>query len=231
MAFGETPNGAPERSELDSECTVSVLGALPETIVHGAMGTSRPPFRLVIPSASQTVGPFFNYGLTANHALGILAREGAQGERIRLRFRILDGEGKATPGDSMIELWQADAQGRYAHPADLRSSQVDPNFHGFGRLETDVDGTCTSETIKPGPVDSTSAPHINVALFARGLLKQLHTRVYFQGDARNATDPVLKLVPQERRATLLAQPVAGEPNTWSIEIRLQGEGETVFFEV
>ena len=185
----------------------------------------------MIPSASQTVGPFFNFGLTTNAALGLLASEKAEGERIRITFRVLDGEGKPTPADSMIELWQADAQGRYAHPADPRAAEADQNFRGFGRLETDPDGSCTFETVKPGPVDPRSAPHLNVALFARGLLKQLHTRVYFQGETRNATDPVLQLVPEERRATLLAQPVAGKPNSWSLEIRLQGEGETVFFEV
>ena len=184
-----------------------------------------------VPSASQTVGPFFNFGLTVNSALGTLAGEGADGERIWLKIRVTDGAGSPTPGDSMIELWQADARGRYAHPMDPRATEADPNFRGFGRLETDVNGVCTFQTVKPGPVDGASAPHINVAVFARGLLKQLHTRIYFAGEPRNATDPVLALVPEERRATLLANPIPGEANRWSIEIRLQGEAETVFFEV
>ncbi len=182
----------------------------------------------LIPSASQTVGPFFNFGLTADPSLGILAREGAEGERIRLSFRVLDGEQAPTPGDSMIELWQADAQGRYA-PAG------DPCFTGFGRLETDQEGWCTFETVKPGRVPdekgSLQAPHINVTLFARGLLKHLFTRVYFAGDPANAGDAVLALVPENRRETLLAWPVEGQPGTWRLDIRLQGQQETVFFDL
>jgi len=187
------------------------------------------------PSASQTVGPFFNFGLTVNPALGTLARAGAEGQRIRLRFRVLDGAGDPTPGDSMIELWQADARGRYAHPLDPQFASRDPDFHGFGRLETDADGFCAFETVKPGrvagPDGRLQAPHINVSVFARGLLKQLVTRVYFAGDPANAEDLALALVPESRRATLLAQPVEGEPNTWAMEIRLRGDAETVFFDV
>jgi protocatechuate 3,4-dioxygenase alpha subunit len=189
----------------------------------------------LIPSASQTVGPFFNFGLTTNHALGIMAPDGAQGEHITLIFRVIDGDGLPTPSDSMIELWQADSQGHYQHPADPRSADADENFSGFGRLETDTNGVCVFETVKPGSVpghgERVQAPHINVTLFARGLGKPLRTRVYFAGDAANADDPVLALVPPERRDTLLAKPVAGQANAWAIEIRLQGEAETVFFDV
>jgi protocatechuate 3,4-dioxygenase alpha subunit len=189
----------------------------------------------LIPSASQTVGPFFNFALAANRRLGILAGEGVEGEQIRLSFRVIDGDGSPTPGDSMIELWQADARGRYAHALDPHAGDADPNFNGFGRLETDSNGECVFDTVKPGPVPDgrggVQAPHINVALFARGLLKQLYTRVYFEGEAANAIDPVLAQVPEERRVTLLARPAAGQPNTWSMEIRLQGEAETVFFDV
>ena len=189
----------------------------------------------LIPSASQTVGPFFNFALTADRGLGTLAREGAEGEHIRLAFRVVDGDGAPMPGDSLIELWQADARGRYAHALDPRAGEADPNFCGFGRLETDADGFCVFETVRPGPVSDgrggTQAPHITVAVFARGLLKQLYTRVYFEGEAANAHDPVLALVPEHRRATLLAKPAAGQPNTWSMEIRLQGEAETVFFDL
>ncbi|MGD1094644.1 MAG: protocatechuate 3,4-dioxygenase subunit alpha [Bryobacteraceae bacterium] len=184
----------------------------------------------LIPTPSQTVGPFFNLALTTNPCLGILARDGAEGERILLAFRVLDGEGAPTPGDSMIELWQADARGRYAHALDPRSGEADPNFYGFGRLETDLNGRCVFETIRPGPVGD-QAPHINVAVFARGLLKQLYTRVYFEGEAANAYDTVLALVPEERRATLMARPAAEQSNTWFVEIHLQGEKETVFFDV
>lgn len=187
------------------------------------------------PSASQTVGPFFNFGLTTNPSLGSLAREGAEGERIRLAFRVVDGDGAPTPGDSMIELWQADARGCYAHCVDPRAAGRDPNFYGFGRLETDAKGECVFETVKPGSVPDgrggMQAPHINVIILARGLLKHLYTRVYFEGEPANASDAALSLVPEDRRSTLLAKPAAGESNTWSIEIRLQGEAETVFFDV
>jgi len=194
----------------------------------------------VIPSASQTVGPFFNFGLTANPSLGVLTREGAQGARIRLSFRVLDGDGRPTPGDSMIEIWQADAQGRYAHSEDPRHASADPAFRGFGRLETNQAGECVFESIKPGSVPGPNgkkqAPHINLTIFARGLQKQLVTRLYFAGDAANASDPVLSMVPAERRQTLLAHPVPFEPgdchiDTWHMDIRLQGEAETVFFDV
>jgi len=189
----------------------------------------------LIPSASQTVGPFFNFGLTTNHALGIMAPDGAAGEHITLIFRVLDGDGQPTPGDSMIELWQADSQGRYQHPVDPRSVAADKHFGGFGRLETDANGVCVFETVKPGRVPagdgSAQAPHINLTLFARGLGKPLRTRVYFAGEAANADDPILALVPVERRDTLLAKPVAGQANAWAIEIHLQGQAETVFFDV
>jgi protocatechuate 3,4-dioxygenase alpha subunit len=189
----------------------------------------------LIPSASQTLGPFFNFALTTNSSLGVLARDGAEGERIRLAFRVVDGEGTPTSGDAMVELWQADARGCYAHALDPRAGAHDPNFYGFGRLETDANGECVFETVKPGPVPDGSggsqAPHINVIVLARGLLKHLYTRVYFAGEPANAHDPVLSLVPEDRRATLLATPAPGRPSTWSIEIRLQGEGETVFFDV
>jgi len=189
----------------------------------------------LIPTASQTVGPFFNFGLTTNHALGIMAPDGAEGEHITLIFRVIDGDGEPTPGDSMIELWQADSQGRYQHPADSRSADADKNFCGFGRLETDANGVCVFETVKPGRVPSTDgsaqAPHINVTLFARGLGKPLRTRVYFAGEPANADDPVLSLIPADRRETVLAKPVAAQPNAWAIEIHLQGEAETVFLDV
>ncbi len=188
----------------------------------------------LIPSASQTVGPFFNFGLTTNHALGIMAPDGAEGEHITLAFRVIDGDVQPTPGDSMIELWQTDAQGRYRHPADPRACDADKNFSGFGRLETDATGVCVFETVKPGRVPSDGAPqapHINVTLFGRGLGKPLRTRVYFAGDPANADDPVLALVPADRQETLLARPVPGQANAWAIEIHLQNEAETVFFDI
>jgi protocatechuate 3,4-dioxygenase alpha subunit len=135
----------------------------------------------------------------------------------------------------MIELWQADSQGRYQHPVDPRSADADKNFSGFGRLETDANGVCVFETVRPGRVPSADgsaqAPHINLTLFGRGLGKPLRTRVYFLGEPANATDQVLSLIPADRRETLHAKPVAGQANAWAIEIHLQGEAETVFFDV
>jgi len=189
----------------------------------------------LIPTASQTVGPFFNFGLTTNHALGIMAADGAEGEHITLIFRVIDGDGLPTPGDSMIELWQADSEGRYQHPVDPRCADADKNLCGFGRLETDANGVCVFETVKPGRIPNgdgtTQAPHINVTLFARGLGKPLRTRVYFSGEVANTDDRVLALIPANRRETLLAQQVAGQANAWAIEIHLQGEAETVFFDL
>jgi protocatechuate 3,4-dioxygenase alpha subunit len=189
----------------------------------------------LIPSASQTVGPFFNFALTTNSRLGILAGEGVEGERIRLAIRLVDGDGIGAPGDALIELWQADARGCYAHVIDLREAERDPNFYGFGRLETDANGECVFDTVRPGSVPDgsggTQAPHINVIVLARGLLKHLYTRIYFAGETANPQDPALALVPEGRRATLLAHPVEAQPDTWRFEIRLQGEAETVFFDV
>lgn len=182
---------------------------------------------------SQTVGPFFQLGLTANSSVGCLAPQGAVGERIRLRFKILDGDGAAVP-DGMIELWQADASGRYNHPADAREVEPDAAFCGFGRLATDADGACTFETVRPGRVPDGSgrwqAPHINVSVFARGLLARLCSRVYFDGDPALPQDAVLALVPAKRRHTLLAKrgSTAGD---WALDIHLQGPQETVFFDI
>ena len=165
----------------------------------------------MIPTASQTVGPFFNFGLTANPELGKIALEGVP---IRLEFLVLDGDGLPTPGDSMIELWQADAAGHYGR--------------GFGRLQTDANGVCVFQTVMPGSIGEGHAPHICVTIFARGLLRHLSTRVYFEGEALNDHDAVLALVPEARRATLLARRVE---DTWHMVIRLQGDEETVFFDV
>lgn len=187
-----------------------------------------------VPSASQTVGPFFNFSLTTNSNLGNLRIPSLEGEPIRLTFRVIDGDGAPAPRDAMIEIWQADSAGRYSHPRDPRSVEVGA-FHGFGRLETDAHGCCAFETIKPGRVagpDSTlQAPHISVLVFARGLLKHLHTRVYFDGDPANIEDPVLALVPAERRATLFARRTQSNPQLWHFDLILQGERETVFFDL
>lgn len=179
---------------------------------------------------SQTVGPFFHYGLTPG---GIYAHVPVSADhrlvepdtpgRIVVTGRVIDGAGEPVP-DAMIEIWQADPDGRYAHPSN--------SFRGFGRSETDAAGIYRFETVKPGPVPgprgTMQAPHILVAVFGRGMLKQLHTRLYFAGEAGNDADSVLALVPADRRATLIA---CRESDTWRLDIRLQGEDETVFFDV
>jgi len=166
-------------------------------------------------SPSQTIGPFFHFCLTADSALGSLAGPDAKGERIRLRFRLLDGDGAPVP-DGMLELWQADTAGQYG---------------GFGRLATDSDGVCLFDTVYPGRAPDGKASHISVSVFARGLLDRLCTRVYFEGDPALDGDPVLALVPEDRRQTLIARRDAEDRAQWNFDIRLQGEQETVFFDI
>ncbi|WP_026380397.1 protocatechuate 3,4-dioxygenase subunit alpha [Afifella pfennigii] len=188
---------------------------------------------------SQTVGPYFAYGLTARQygypnsqiADGTLADETVSGTRIRILGCVFDGEDAPIP-DAMVEIWQADSEGRYAHPADGRGSNT--GFRGFGRQGTGTDSRnrFLFDTVKPGPVGGEAAPHINVILFMRGLLSHAYTRIYFADEsARNAADPVLASVPAERRATLLAQPDPSMPGLYRWDIRMQGERETVFFDL
>ena len=174
---------------------------------------------------SQTVGPFFHF-LTRNADLGSMMRPGAKGEHIRLHVRLVDGDGNPVP-DGMLEIWQADASGTY--------EDADPAFVGFGRLPTDPDGSCVFETVYPGAVPDgrggMQAPHLNLSVFARGLLNRLCTRIYFEGDDTLAVDPVLALVPEDRRHTLLARRDPDHPGKWNFNIRLQGGEETVFFDI
>ena len=187
---------------------------------------------------SQTVGPFFKYGLTPNGQYewndaftNNLITPDVSGDRIRIEGRVLDGDGVAVP-DCMLEVWQADAQGRFADPQDKRAL---PNaaFKGFGRCGTDQNGVYSFDTIKPGvvrdPDGKPQAPHILLAVFARGMLRHLYTRIYFADEADNGVDPVLALVPADRRATLIAS--RKSDGVYEFDIRLQGDGETVFFEV
>ena len=190
---------------------------------------------------SQTVGPFFKYGLTPdgkydwNDAFtSNLVTSDTSGERIRVQGRIFDGDGQPVP-DCMLEIWQADAQGRFSDPKDKRAL---PNskFSGFGRCGTDGNGDYAFDTIKPGsvpdPDGKPQAPHILLAVFARGMLLHLFTRIYLDGEAANATDPVLALVPLDRRATLIAEQANCNGNAvYRFDIHLQGDNETVFFEV
>ncbi|MGA2746969.1 MAG: protocatechuate 3,4-dioxygenase subunit alpha [Candidatus Sulfotelmatobacter sp.] len=183
------------------------------------------------PTPSQTVGPYLHLGLTDTRSISRIAGDGAKGERLWLTFRVLDGEGAPVP-DAMIEVWQADCEGNYAHQDSYEAGSA---FGGFGRSATAQDGSCTFETIKPGcvpgPGETVQAPHINVSILGRGILKRLSTRVYFAGEPANATDPVLALVPEDRRATLLARPDPARTGNWIFDAHLRGESETVFFDV
>lgn len=189
---------------------------------------------------SQTVGPYFKYGLTpgADYAWNDafsndLVTSDVSGERIRIVGQVFDGEGKVIP-DSMMEIWQADAQGRFADPQDTRAA---PNaaFKGFGRCGADANGGFEFRTIKPGPVPGPGgkpqAPHILLAIFARGMTQQAITRIYFADEPANAADPIMARVPAERRATLIAVREAGESVTYRFDVHLQGDRETVFFDL
>lgn len=173
---------------------------------------------------SQTVGPFFHFGLATNTALGRIAPGNESAERMALRVCVLDGDGTPVP-DALVEVYHADATGAYPASPSERGG-----FTGFGRLPTDAEGVCTFQTIRPGRVES-SAPHITVCILARGLLRHVYTRIYFSGDSGLDADPILALVPADRRSTLMATRVAGTADAWAFVIRLQGDRETVFFDL
>lgn len=184
---------------------------------------------------SQTVGPFFHYGLIFGGE-DELVRIGARGKHILLLGHVFDGNRTALP-DVMIEIWQADAQGIYPHPADPRYTDADPCFKGFGRSDTTQDSDYRFSTIKPGMVPASKpnipqAPHINVRIFGRGLLTHLQTRFYFADEeAANERDPFFQSLDPLRRETLLAKPVnhCGDTPVYRRDIVLQGDNETLFF--
>jgi protocatechuate 3,4-dioxygenase alpha subunit len=185
-----------------------------------------------IPTPSQTVGPFYALGTTWLHTHD-LARDATSGERITIAGTVVDGDGKPVP-DAFLEIWQANAQGKYAHPDDPQDKPVDQGFSGFGRVPTDKNGRFHFVTIKPGAVpglgNSLQAPHILVAVFMRGMLRHAYTRIYFSDEAANASDPVLGLVEDAaRRSTLVAERVPGKPE-YRWDVVMQGERETVFFD-
>lgn len=172
---------------------------------------------------SQTIGPFFAPALGPGRT--DLTGGGKGGEAIAIAGRVLDGDGRAVP-DAMLEIWQADAQGRYGGEG----------FSGFGRALTDAQGAYRFATVKPGRVEgpggTLQAPHVCLTIFARGLLRQLSTRIYFAGEPANETDPVLASIsdPSARR-TLLARPEEGPVRTYRFDVILQGENETAFFDL
>jgi len=171
-------------------------------------------------TTSQTVGPYLHIGLTWL-IIEKLAAARVPGEKVSIEGRVVDGDGKPV-NDALVEIWQADSRGRYGTKS----------FRGFGRSATDVQGKFRFQTIKPGRVPglggNLQAPHIAVNVFMRGQLKQLVTRIYFPGEAANNADPVLRLVPAERRATLIAKKTGKGALEWNVI--LQGRNETVFFD-
>ena len=187
---------------------------------------------------SQTVGPYYAYGLTPrghypwrDQFADPVATADAEGTRLTIVGTIFDGDGKPV-SDAMIEIWQADSSGRYAHPRDSRA-RANSSFKGFGRCGTSKSGDFAFETIKPGsvpgPGGKPQAPHIVVCVFSRGMLRHLYTRIYFPEETvANAADAVLALVPADRRGTLIAH---RDGAAYRFDIRVQGADETVFFDV
>jgi protocatechuate 3,4-dioxygenase, alpha subunit len=184
-------------------------------------------------TTSQTVGPFFKIGFSWLYRDN-LADPGVSGERVEIAGRILDGDGKPVP-DGIVEIWQANAQGKYAHPDDPQEKPAEPGFSGYGRVPTDDEGRFRFTTIKPGrvpgPGGKLQAPHLAVSVFTRGLLRRLVTRIYFPDEPSNAEDFALNLVDANRRGTLLAKTIDGAGGKLEWNVVLQGTGETVFFEI
>jgi protocatechuate 3,4-dioxygenase alpha subunit len=204
----------------------------------------------------QTVGPFFHTSLPWKGGADLVgsldigartdlipqghdlprqqgARDGIAGQVIDIVGFVLDGEGSPVP-DALIEIWQANAAGRYNSPADPRDAiAIEAAFTGFGRAATSQDGAYRFRTVLPGrvpgPGNSLQAPHAALGILGRGLLKRLVTRIYFEGGEGNDDDPILALVSADRRSALIAR--REDRATYRFDIHLQGEHESVFFDV
>lgn len=184
------------------------------------------------PTPSQTVGPFFSIGMKRLFSSDQSA-SGREAEAIAITGQVLDGDGQPVP-DAVLEFWQADQFGKYAQPESASSEGA--AFLGWARVPTDAQGSFTLRTIKPGAVangssGSPQAPHINVIIFMRGLLRHLYTRIYFDGEPANQSDPVLQTMPENRRATLVARRSETNRKQYLWNVVLQGNGETVFFDL
>ena len=186
---------------------------------------------MALPTPSQTVGPFFHIGLPYEGGSELVPPDDPQA--ISIAGTVVDGQGESVD-DALVEIWQANQAGRYDHPEDGREElPLEPGFRGFGRCETDSAGEFRFVTVKPGPVphpdSGMQAPHIELALFARGLLKHVVTRMYFPDETEaNEADPVLSSVDPKLRPRLVA---LEEDGALRFDIHLQGERETPFFDV
>jgi len=180
---------------------------------------------------SQTLGPFFDFGLIIPDG-DVVATSQSAGRHVVIEGTLRDGNGDPV-ADALVEVWQANAAGKYRHDADRQDRPLDPAFDGFGRVATSDRGAFAFKTVVPGrvpgPDGTLQAPHLAVGVLARGVLTRLVTRLYFEDEPSNAEDAVLALVPAERRSTLIAKRV--EPDRYRFDITLQGRGETVFFDV
>ena len=180
----------------------------------------------------NTVGPFFKLLVTDRpEGTDCLVSEATRGERITISGRLIAGDGMPVD-DGLVEIWQADASGCFHHPDDPRHDTADPAFSGFGRAATAAGGAFSFRTIRPGivpgPPGARQAPHILVSVMARGVMSRCWTRIYFEGEPLNETDPLLRLVPADRRHTLMARPTSN--GDYQFNIVLQGGNETVFFD-
>ncbi|MGB8325322.1 MAG: protocatechuate 3,4-dioxygenase subunit alpha [Candidatus Acidiferrum sp.] len=180
----------------------------------------------------QTIGPFFSIGLQRGYVTEV-AGPGVVGERITIEGRVFDGDGLPIP-DAVVEIWQANSYGRYAHPEDPQDKPLDRGFLGYARIPTGENGGFAFKTIKPGsvcvPGEKPQAPHLLVGLMMRGLLRRVVTRMYFPNEPLNDTDEILQRVEAARRGTLLLVPDGTKPGVYRWDIHMQGDAETVFFE-
>ena len=183
-------------------------------------------------TGNQTVGPFFHIGLT-QMLIPSVAGPSVEGARVTIHGRVLDADQQPIP-DALVETWQANVHGKYAHPEDTQEKPLQKGFVGLGRVPTDDEGAFSLTTIKPGRVPGPGgvlqAPHLNVAILMRGLLRHLVTRLYFPDEPSNEEDPILRLVEPGRRATLMAKSTPGRPGNLEWTVVTAGENETVFFD-
>jgi protocatechuate 3,4-dioxygenase alpha subunit len=183
---------------------------------------------MMIPTGEATLGPFFpaRYVDAGANDLTQLKGRPAKGNAIEISGCVRQEDGTALD-NLIVEIWQADASGIYRHPADPRHASADPNFLGWGRAATDKAGNYTFRTLRPGAPEG-RAPHVNVMLMFSGLMRILHTTLFFPGEKANDADPVLAAVPAARRALLVAREEA--PGRYRFDLKLRGEHETPFFD-